>query len=323
MIAVLLSLLAGMTTPTQSSINSGLRVRVKSPYIATMVSFAVAVVLTFAITMLSIGNINIPYDRILEYPFWIWGGGICGVAIVILNILCLPKLGSANLIMLLSFGQIMTSIIIDNFGLFGARVIHLSVARIIGALIVISGVICMSYFGKTTGVKSGNNRKSKSKGQKSGEVIFIIGALACGAVCAIQVAINGTLGRLTYSFLHTTLISMMVGLISTIILMMAIVIFKGKNEIFDKNIYAIDKPKFKWWMLLGGVCAFIIIASNVIAAPVIGTGMVTVMNLVGQMSGGIIIDSTGFLGIEKKPLTVNKVVGICLMIVGTAVIVLL
>ena len=38
------------------------------------------------------------------------------------------------------------------------------------------------------------------------------------------------------------------------------------------------------------------------------------------MGAGLIIDAVGFLGIEKKPATPAKMIGMLLMIAGTAVI---
>ena len=66
-----------------------------------------------------------------------------------------------------------------------------------------------------------------------------------------------------------------------------------------------------------------IVASNAIAAPVLGTGIVTILNLVGMMAAGLAIDATGFLGIEKKPVTLVKIAGMLLMTGGSALISLL
>ena len=78
--------------------------------------------------------------------------------------------------------------------------------------------------------------------------------------------------------------------------------------------------KFKWYQLMGGVLAVVIVGSNAISAPIIGTGMVTILNLIGQMSTGLTIDAVGFLGIDKKQITANKINGILTMIIGTAII---
>ena len=51
-----------------------------------------------------------------------------------------------------------------------------------------------------------------------------------------------------------------------------------------------------------------------------GTGLATILNILGQTLAGVVIDATGFLGIPKKPVTPRKIIGLAVMIVGTALI---
>ena len=76
-------------------------------------------------------------------------------------------------------------------------------------------------------------------------------------------------------------------------------------------------------MTSGGAIAIVIVGGNAVAAPILGTGIVTILNLIGMMAAGLLIDATGFLGIEKKPVTLAKTSGMLLMIAGAAVISLL
>jgi transporter family-2 protein len=73
-------------------------------------------------------------------------------------------------------------------------------------------------------------------------------------------------------------------------------------------------------MIMGGLMAVIVVGGNAVIAPLTGTGIVTVMNLVGMMGSALVIDAIGFLGIEVKPVTVSKITGMLLMIAGTAII---
>jgi transporter family-2 protein len=73
-------------------------------------------------------------------------------------------------------------------------------------------------------------------------------------------------------------------------------------------------------MITGGVFALIVVSGNAAVAPVLGTGLNTIMNLIGMMASGLAIDAAGFLGIEKKPVTLRKVIGMLLMLAGTALI---
>lgn len=305
MISYLLSLIAGISTPTQTSVNTRLADKVKSPYISSVISFSTATVYLAIILLFVDNGINLPLAEIAREPFWIWFGGICGVGIVVLNILCLPKLGSALTVMLLSFGQIMTGIIIDSFGLFGSKQIELTLARCIGAVLVVIGVVMVS--------------KGKEEGhdKKSGLGLYSVLAIICGMCCAFQVAINGRLTTVAGLSWRSTFISMTIGTIGSILLVGVLFVAKGKSAIINEKMPDI---KFKWYQLMGGVLAVVIVGSNAISAPIIGTGMVTILNLIGQMSAGLTIDVVGFLGIEKKAITGKKVNGILTMIVGTTII---
>ena len=305
MISYLLSLIAGISTPTQTSVNTRLADKVKSPYISSVISFSTATVYLAVILMFVDHGIHLPLAEIAKEPFWIWFGGICGVGIVVLNILCLPKLGSALTVMLLSFGQIMTGIIIDSFGLFGSKQIEMTLERAIGAVLVVVGVVMVS------------RNKEEKRDKHSGVALYIVLATICGMCCAFQVAINGRLTVVAGLSWRSTFISMTIGTMGSMLLAVGLFLIKGKSAIINE-----EKPdiKFRWYQLMGGVLAVVIVGSNAISAPIIGTGIVTILNLIGQMSTGLAIDMVGFLGIEKKPITAKKVNGIITMIAGTVII---
>ncbi|HHW95388.1 MAG TPA: DMT family transporter [Mogibacterium sp.] len=314
MIYYLLGIIAGFATPTQTSVNGKLREKTGSPYITSVVSFVGAALIMLIIVLAGFDSKDVNLHNTHGAPLWIWAGGFCGVAIVMLNILCLPKLGSARTVMLLSFGQIMTSLIIDHFGMFRVPVIEMTGIRFAGALAVIAGVILVSYDGDIS-----RKKREKKSNQKS-NIIYIAGAVLCGTSAAIQVAINGTLRTLINSGTVATLISMSVGLSAVSVITLALFVFRGKRGVIisDKGSF-----KFKPWMASGGVFAIIIVLSNAFTAPVLGAGMVTVTNLIGQMSGGLVYDAMGFLGIEKRPIKAPEVLGMIVIVGGAALIALL
>ena len=312
MLAFLLGSIAGAASPTQASVNARIREDFKSPYITTIVNFIVAALLLAAVILVVERNLYIPLGTIAREPFWIWLGGACGTAIVILNIICLPKLGSALNVMLICFGQIMTGLIVDHFGLFYSPAAPMSLMRLLGALIVFAGIWL---------VNSRGNSGSRGSAQKS-VLLYVILAIFCGFACAAQVAINGALRGFAGSALKATLISMSVGLITAIIVTAIVIVMKGKAGIYDDG--QVDTPvRFRFWMIGGGGLAIVIVAGNAVAAPMLGTGVVTILNLVGMMAAGLVIDAAGFLGIEKKPVTLAKVAGMILMTGGAAIISLL
>lgn len=315
MISFILGLLAGVASPTQASVNSRIREDLKSPYITSIYNFICAAAIMAAAMIVIEKSLYIPVGKIAEQPFWIWLGGTCGTFIVFLNIICLPKLGSARNVMLLCFGQTMTGLLIDHFGLFGSDQIPLDMKRAAGALLVLAGIALVN-------IPAG--KKSEETGDAKGGtlIMYMVLSILCGFSCAAQVAINGTLRAQTGSPVSATFISMVVGLISIVILTLIVMILKGKYGIYDGG-REHGPLTFRAWMPIGGALAIVIVASNAVAAPVLGTGIVTILNLVGMMAAGLLIDATGFLGIEKKPVTAVKVAGMLLMTGGSALISLL
>lgn len=307
MFAYLLGLIAGLAQPTQTSLNGALGTKVKSPYISTIISFVTAVIILILIDVLTQGGVHIPFADIAQYPFWIWLGGLCGTGIVLLSIISLPKIGSAMVVIMTAFGQIVTSLVVDQLGLFGSPQIPMTLNRAIGAIILIVGVVLAS------------RNPSEDGSKQKYPLLYMILAFVAGLLCGTQIAINGTLGVAAGNTWMGTTLSMMVGLTGTIVLTGVVYLIKGRNGVFTDG----EEVPFRWYMLIGGSMGVIIVGTNAITAPAIGTGMVSIMNLIGFMVGGLVIDAIGFLGIEKKPVTLIKIIGVLAMIGGTIVITLL
>ncbi len=319
MFALFLGLIAGIACTLHASVNSQIRYETKSPFIPTVINFVTAGTIMGIVLLITHGSI--PFAEIADKPAWIWLGGACGTTIVITNILALPKLGSAKNVMITCFGQIMAGLIIDNFGLFENPMVGFDIKRLIGAVLVILGIALVNgiKIGRSSQVDNLNDaEKGEEKNKESRSILIYWGiALICGIASALQVAINGTLKVVTGSAITSTFISMSVGFITTLILIAIIVIRKGENGFFESDE---NRGKFKPWMCINGIIGISIVGGNALAAPVIGTGLVTVINIVGMMATGLIIDATGFLGIEKQPVTAAKIIGMILMIAGSAVI---
>jgi transporter family-2 protein len=160
-------------------------------------------------------------------------------------------------------------------------------------------------------------------GSSSADAPYVILALICGFACSAQIAFNGALKDVTESAAKATLISMMGGFITALLVIVVITVLKGKNGIYDDPESGGPAYKFRPFMFLGGILAVIVVGGNAIIADTLSTGLVTILNLIGMMGAGLAIDAAGFLGIEKKPVTAIKVTGMLLMTGGTAMISLL
>lgn len=315
MLTYIFGIITGVAQPTQTSINSALRMRLRSPYLASIVSFVTAALGICVLVMCISHNLSIPFADIAKEPWWIWTGGLCGDVIVLMCILCLPKLGSVETVILTVLGQITAGLAVDHFGLFHSNVVRLTGLRALGAALVILGVVIVS-------TKLGNKAKAiepdeapKLSGGK--KLLFRAAALSVGVASGLQIGINGRLGAVVGSSLKAALLSMCVGTVGIVLVTVAIWLVKGRAGVIDESLPVIEG---KWWMWIGGFAGILIVGGCILVAQILGPGIAAILNIVGQTAGGVIIDATGFLGIEKKPITLSKIIGILIMIAGTVLV---
>lgn len=142
---LLMAIFAGALLPIQAAFNARMGKITGSSIVAAFVSFAVGTVALFIYLLLSRQQISIAQTT-KESPWYIWLAGILGCFYVASSVLLLPRLGVALTFGLVIFGQLMVAIVIDHFGLFGAVVKTVNMYRIIGVLLLISGVVLIRKY---------------------------------------------------------------------------------------------------------------------------------------------------------------------------------
>lgn len=320
--SILLGILAGIGLPIQTSINTRLRKKVGTPYNASLVSFIVALVFLVLLLIVTGEGIDIPFGKLLKEPVWIWAGGICGVVFLTGNILLLSKIGSVQTVILPVLGQILMGLIIDSLGLFHAEQSRMTILRVIGAFLVIVGVLIVSM---AKDIKRGTRHaetdlersKQVTENRTRGQLLWIwraFGILA-GMLSATQIAVNGYLGKVVKSPIKASMISFMVG----IILLAIICIVMGRKNRIEQTRQE-KKEKHPWWIWFGGILGGLYILANVTLSGKIGTGMTVIVLLIGATAGGLLVDHFGLFGSEKKPINAMKVLGVLIMVVGAAAI---
>ncbi len=307
MLAIAIGIIGGIATTVQASINTESRKFFRSPFIVAGLNFTVAWLILAAFIAFKEHGIFIPFDAVAEYPPWIWLGGVCAIIIVSMGIFCVPKLGAAGNAMIVNFGQVVTGLAIDHFALFGSEEARMSLTRLAGAILVLVGLILVT-----------REKNAGNGGASALPALYVMLSFIGGIACAVQVAVNGTLRLAVQTASKATLISMSVAIISTLLVMTAQMLTKGGKGVLDP--VSGEKTKFRPFMISGGLFALTVVCGNAAVAPLLGTGPVTILNLIGMMGIGLIIDATGFLGIEKKAVTLRKIAGMLLMLAGTALI---
>ncbi len=310
MLAIIIGLVIGVGLPIQTSINSRLKRSVGSPFMASLISFTFGTVFLALITLFKDKTLFFSVKLLSDQPAWLWLGGIFGVIYLTSNILLFPKLGSVQTVIMPILGQIIMGLLIDNFGLFGSLSKPLSVTRLLGALLVLVGVIgAVSINGIIE--KRHNRILEKTQEQKSLIVWRLTGVIA-GMLSASQTAINGHLGIVLHSTVKAAFISFFVGVITLLII---VLILHPKFQLKRDN-----NKHNPWWMWIGGVIGAIFVLGNVYLVPIIGTGLAVVIVLVGLMIGSLLIDQFGLFDSKRNPITLAQVLSLLVMIVGVTII---
>ncbi|MGL6000086.1 MAG: DMT family transporter [Pseudomonas proteolytica] len=141
---LLLAVIAGAVVPFQSAINANLGRGLGHPLWATLASLLVSilvllpVILALRLPLPSLGFIS-------KAPLWMWTGGAFGVCFISLALVLLPKLGASGFIALALSGQVLASLVLDHFGLFGLVERQLTAPRLLGVLMLIGGVALIQF----------------------------------------------------------------------------------------------------------------------------------------------------------------------------------
>ena len=140
-VAILIGLVAGCLLGTQPSVNGQLGRNLEHPLQASLISFASG---TLIILVLSVATGSFPPVFTAPpraFPWWIWCGGAIGVVLVTSSLILVPRVGSLPWFAAVMTGQTVAALLLDHFGLLGNPRTEASPLRLIGASLLIAGVL--------------------------------------------------------------------------------------------------------------------------------------------------------------------------------------
>lgn len=139
---LVLVLVAGACLATQVGVNASLARWSGSPVTAAAISFAVG---TVALVLYSV-IARVPAPPLGKVPgpaWWTWAGGLLGGFYVATMVLAAPRLGAATTIALVVAGQMTTSIALDHLGAFGFPARPVTLGRLAGGALIVTGVVLL------------------------------------------------------------------------------------------------------------------------------------------------------------------------------------
>jgi transporter family-2 protein len=132
----LLALIGGMGLAAQGQINGGLGRKIGVIESAFM-NFAVGTLILLLI-LIFFGNGNI--SAVTTVPKWQIIGGLLGSFFVLIQVLVVPKIGVSTTFIAVIVGQIILSVIIDHFGLFGGNRFPIDKQKMIAILLMLAAL---------------------------------------------------------------------------------------------------------------------------------------------------------------------------------------
>lgn len=138
----------GFAPPIQTAINSQLGQQVHSSLFASLISFSVGAIALIVITAFVNRSFKLstyePEVGKIKPVYFI--GGVLGVVFVTANIVLMPYLGAALTTIVGMLGQMLMGVIIDHFGILGAKKNKINVRKILGIICIFIGIVLLRFF---------------------------------------------------------------------------------------------------------------------------------------------------------------------------------
>ncbi len=137
----LMGIVAGACIATQAPINAQLGRDLGVPIAAAGVSFVAGAILLWLLAFGYSSLTATPINFGAPAPWTFVAGGVLGAFYVFSNITLTPMIGAAAVMALSVAGQLIGGLLLDKIGFMGMAVREISVGRIAGAVLLVTGAL--------------------------------------------------------------------------------------------------------------------------------------------------------------------------------------
>lgn len=134
-------------------------------------------------------------------------------------------------------------------------------------------------------------------------------AVLSGIVIALMILVNGDLSA-AYGSMTSTVFIHITGLAAICLIML---LRRKKTQ----------RAKVPPWLLCGGVIGVFTTLSNILTFSALGVSLTLALGLLGQSVTSLLIDGFGWFGVERQKFAPRKVAGLCIIVLGAAVMLIL
>lgn len=142
----LLAIAAGLGITLQTTLNGQLSKGVGGDSVAAALFSFTAGAVCLGVFSWMRGGTGASLAAIPAQPWWSLLGGLLGAGALLSYVVLAPKIGLSALLGLAIAGQIISSLVIDHFGLMGALERPVSLVKLAGAIVMLAG-LAIALFG--------------------------------------------------------------------------------------------------------------------------------------------------------------------------------
>ncbi len=141
--------------------------------------------------------------------------------------------------------------------------------------------------------------------------LYLLTALAGGAILPVQVALNTLLRRYLDEPMQVTFISYFAGTLASFTICLA-----ARYPLPASAALA----QTSWWMWIGGCLGTLYVWSTIFATPRLGAALALALTLAGQMIAALFLDHYGAIGLAKYPASPTRIAGVVLVVLGVSLV---
>ncbi|MBO9587836.1 MULTISPECIES: DMT family transporter [Devosia] len=143
-------------------------------------------------------------------------------------------------------------------------------------------------------------------------LLWALMGVFAGACIAVQAPINAGLGRA----LEVPIAAAAVSFLAGGVVLWALAFLFSHLTATPINFAA----PAQWTLVAGGLLGAFYVFSNITLTPMIGAAAVMALSVTGQLMAGLVLDKVGFMGMAVREITMGRVAGAALLIVGAVMI---
>jgi transporter family-2 protein len=139
------------------------------------------------------------------------------------------------------------------------------------------------------------------------KILFYLLPVFAGIAITIQSGINSQLRTAIQHPLMAAFISFVVGTVA-----LGLLLIFSKDALPGLSQYS----TINWYKYTGGLLGAFVVTVTLLSVAEIGAGNMFVLIVAGQLITAVLMDHFGILGMRSNPVSLQKLLGICLLVAG-------